>query len=122
MNLYVQFKILYPSKQLDKTAEYRISHIGLKLKSDNFDAIQETPYCYKKDKYCSYTTQKPNQPTPRSRVLLEKLTVIQPVKKSPAFMETEGSSPRSQQPATGPYPEPDESSPHPPTLFSEDPF
>jgi hypothetical protein len=27
-------------------------------------------------------------------------------------METEGSFPCSQQPATGPYPEPDESSPH----------
>jgi hypothetical protein len=32
-------------------------------------------------------------------------------------MEPEGSLPYSQQPAAGPYPEPDESSPHLPTLF-----
>jgi hypothetical protein len=33
-------------------------------------------------------------------------------------MVLEGSLPRSQEPATGPYPEPDASSPHIPTLFS----
>jgi hypothetical protein len=32
-------------------------------------------------------------------------------------MEPEGSLPSSQEPATDPYPEPVESSPHPPTLF-----
>jgi hypothetical protein len=32
-------------------------------------------------------------------------------------MESEGSLPCSQEPATGLYPEPDDSSPHPPTLF-----
>jgi hypothetical protein len=32
-------------------------------------------------------------------------------------METGGSLPCSQQPATGPYPEPDASSPHSPNLF-----
>jgi hypothetical protein len=32
-------------------------------------------------------------------------------------MEPEGSLPCSQQPATGPYTKPDESDPHPPTLF-----
>jgi hypothetical protein len=33
-------------------------------------------------------------------------------------MEPEGSLPCLQEPATGPYPESDQSSPHPPTLFS----
>jgi hypothetical protein len=37
-------------------------------------------------------------------------------------MEPEGSLPYSQQPATGSYPEPDESSPHLPTLFPKDLF
>jgi hypothetical protein len=32
-------------------------------------------------------------------------------------MELEGSSPCSQQPATGPYPKPDASSAHLPTIF-----
>jgi hypothetical protein len=50
--------------------------------------------------------------TPWSRVLLEKLTGLQLVKKFPAFMEPEGSSPHSQAPATYPYPEPAQSSPH----------
>jgi hypothetical protein len=35
-------------------------------------------------------------------------------------MEPEGSLPYSQHLATGPYPDPDESSPHLPCLFSED--
>jgi hypothetical protein len=37
-------------------------------------------------------------------------------------MGPKGSLPYSQLPATGPYPEPDISSPRPPTLFSQDPF
>jgi hypothetical protein len=36
-------------------------------------------------------------------------------------MEPEGSLPYSQEPATGPYPEPDASTPHL-TLSSQDPF
>jgi len=37
-------------------------------------------------------------------------------------MEPEGSLPCSQEPATGPHSEPDESNPDPPTLFPEDSF
>jgi len=48
---------------------------------------------------------------------LEKLIVTQLDKKFAHFMEPEGSLPCSQQPATGPFPEQDESSPHPPTEF-----
>jgi len=41
--------------------------------------------------------------TPWTRVLLEKLTGSALVKKFPAFLEPEGSSPYSQVPATCPY-------------------
>jgi hypothetical protein len=44
------------------------------------------------------------------------------VKKLPAFMEAEGLLPCSQEPATGPCPESDESSPHLPTIFPQNPF
>jgi hypothetical protein len=37
-------------------------------------------------------------------------------------METEGSLPYSQRPATFPYPDTDASSPHPPTIFPQDSF
>jgi hypothetical protein len=49
--------------------------------------------------------------------LLEKPELTQPLKKFQAFYGAEGSLPRSQQPATDPYPEPDEYSRHPHILF-----
>jgi hypothetical protein len=55
--------------------------------------------------------------TPRSRVLLEKLTGSQLVKKFPAFYGARMSITTFQVPATCPYPEPDQSSPSPPTYF-----
>ena len=47
---------------------------------------------------------------------------MQLVKKFPAFLEPEGSSPYSQVPATCPYPEPTPSSPHNPRPLPEDPY
>ena len=58
--------------------------------------------------------------TPRSRVLLEKIT-SKLVKKFPAFMEPESPSPYPQVPTTCPYPEPTPSSPHDPLQLPEDP-
>ena len=55
------------------------------------------------------------------RVLLEKLTGFQLVKKSPNFMEPEGSLPHLQVPATCPYLEQDESNPCPHIPLPEDP-
>jgi hypothetical protein len=55
--------------------------------------------------------------SPWSRVLFEKLIVSQLVNKTPPFTEPECTLPCSQGPATGPYTEPDESSPFPHTLF-----
>ena len=52
-----------------------------------------------------------------SRVLLEKLTGSQLVKKLQHFMEPEDSLPRLKEPATFPYREPDQSSPFPPFHF-----
>jgi hypothetical protein len=51
------------------------------------------------------------------RDLLEKLIIAEMFKKFPAFLESEVSLPCSQQPATGPYPEPHASSPQVLTLF-----
>jgi len=48
--------------------------------------------------------------------VLESLLVT-PSRNSPPFMVSEGSLPCWEESATGPYPEPDESSSHLPTLF-----
>ena len=60
--------------------------------------------------------------TPRSRVLLEKLTGFAANQEIPLhFMEPESSLPYSQAPTTCPYPEPTPSSPHNPFPLPEDP-
>jgi hypothetical protein len=51
------------------------------------------------------------------RVLFEKATVDHLVTKFPPFMVAEYSLPCSQESDTDPYPEAEQSSPHPPTLF-----
>jgi len=71
---------------------------------------------------CGYINDTLNLPslelvtTTCSRDLLKKLTVPQLVKKSPVFYGNR-SPPYSQQTATCPYREPDQSSPHPPISF-----
>jgi hypothetical protein len=47
--------------------------------------------------------------TPWRKTILEKLIVVQLAQKFHHFMEPKGSLPCSEEPATGPYPEPDES-------------
>jgi hypothetical protein len=56
---------------------------------------------------------------PWSIIILEKLS-SELVKKFPAFMEPESSSPYPQVPATCPYPEPTPSNPHDPLQLPED--
>jgi hypothetical protein len=56
-----------------------------------------------------------------NRVLLEKLILRSAGQETSLFREPEGSLPCSQDPAASPSPEPDESSPHPDTLFPKDP-
>ena len=60
--------------------------------------------------------------TPWSRVLLEKLTGSQLVKKFPAFYGSRGLLPHLQVPSTCPYPEPAQSSLCPHIPFPEDPL
>jgi hypothetical protein len=52
----------------------------------------------------------------------EKLTVAHPVNKSPSFVEPKGSLPCSQEPTTGPYPEPHALSLHRTILLLYDPL
>jgi hypothetical protein len=54
---------------------------------------------------------------PCRRVIPEKPPVAQLLKISQNFIEPEDSLPYSQAPVTGPYPEPDKSSPHHPNIF-----
>jgi len=71
-------------------------------------------WLFDKEHFIRFAT---NQPTPWSRVLLDKLTVTQLVKKFSAFYGPKGLSPSSQEPATGPYTEPDAFIPHLPPVF-----
>jgi hypothetical protein len=58
----------------------------------------------------------PSPSPPPSRALLERPPVLQLLKTSQHFKESQGSLPRSKQPSTGPYPEVDQSSPYQPIL------
>jgi hypothetical protein len=51
-----------------------------------------------------------------SKAIIEKLTVPHLANNSPYFMEVETSLPSAKEPATWPYAEPDQSSPHPMSL------
>lgn len=64
-----------------------------------------------------------NKLTQRNKVLLEKLKGRQLTKKFSAFYGTRrGSLPSSQDPAPGHYPQPDQSTTHPPTFFCKTNF
>jgi hypothetical protein len=52
----------------------------------------------------------------RSWALLEKPPIVQLLKNFQHFMEPDGSLPSSQEPSTGPYPEPDQFNPYHPIL------
>ena len=72
---------------------------------------------YEEEKYeglNTFITLLTNLLAPWSRVLLQKLTTSQLVKKFPAFYGTRGSLPHLQVPTTSPYSEPVPSSPSPP--------
>jgi hypothetical protein len=60
--------------------------------------------------------------TPWSKISLEKLTSSQLSTNSQHFIKTEVSLPHLQQPATCPYPEPDQSSPRLHIALPKDPF
>ena len=70
---------------------------------------------------CCHASCREHLLIPCSRVLLEKLTGSQS-RNYPHFMQTEGSLPHSQVPATCPYPEPDQSIPCPHIPIAEDPL
>jgi hypothetical protein len=76
--------------------------------------------CHQTHTFVTFTTNK--QQTPWSKVILEKLIVAQLLKKFSTFLEPDGSLPCSQEPATGSYPEPDESSPQLSNPFICDPL
>ena len=70
--------------------------------------ISDSAAAYVQGGHCAY---RKNRLTPRSTVLPQKLTGPQLVKKFPASREPVSSLPHSQEPTTGPYPHPDQSSP-----------
>jgi hypothetical protein len=95
-----------------------------------FLRIVEIIFVYRSSKTCNAllhccTKLRPTFPssyllTPRSRIILEKLTGSQLLKNFPHFMEPEVSLPHSQVPVTCPYPQPDRSSPCYPAQLPED--
>ena len=125
-------RIYHPFGRVHFSAKYRV-HLDYSLKKflylftrPHVATSEDLWTCLQNKANCNAINSESNgrkakeltkQIPPSSTVLAEKLTGPQSVKNSKHFMEPEGSLPRSQQPATRPYPEPEQFQTIPPTQF-----